>query len=236
MSAAPSPADPTSAPGGRFTLERLSSAFARLMGAPTLAAARAAPAQVTVDPEGDLAQTAGGEAPVTPRMIVEGMLFVGAADGRPLTSAEMASQIRNVAPQEVDAIVAELNRLYRADEAAYEVAAVDGGYRLQLRHDLAPVRQRFKGEVKAARLTPPALEVLSIVAYRQGVTGDEINRLRGASSYAILAQLVRRQLVQVQRNGAGPRSAHYHTTERFNRLFGVSSPADLPRSEDLEDS
>jgi segregation and condensation protein B len=226
----------SASPSGRFSLERLSSAFARLMGAPSLAAAQAARPQIAVEADDELPDAGGDGAAVTPRMIVEAMLFVGAADGRPLTSAEMAGQIRNVEPAEVDALAAELNAAYRADGAAYEIVSGVGGHRLQLREEYAPQREKFRGQVRAAKLTPAALEVLSVVAYRQGVTGEEINRLRGTQSYAILAHLVRRQLVRVERRAGLPRGARYHTTERFNRLFGVASPGDLPRSEDLEDS
>ena len=169
-------------------------------------------------------------------MIVEGMLFVGSADGRPLTSSEIAGHMRNVQPAEVDAIVEGLNAAYREHGAAYEIVTTAGGLRMQLRDELADVRQRVQGQVRTARLTPAAMEVLSIIAYRQPVTSEDINRLRGAQSYATLAQLVRRQLVRVERPAKAPRAARYHTTERFNRLFAVASPADLPRSEDLDDS
>jgi segregation and condensation protein B len=107
---------------------------------------------------------------------------------------------------------------------------------MQLRGDMGDVRQRFRGEVRAAKLTPAALEVLSVVAYKQPVTAEDVNRLRGAQSYAILAQLVRRQLVRVERSTQAPRGTRYFTTDRFNRLFGVASPADLPQSQDLEDA
>jgi segregation and condensation protein B len=223
-------------PTGRFSLERLSSAFARLMGAPSLAAAKAARPQIAIEKDDELLDASGDGAAVTPRMIIEAMLFVGAADGRPLSSAEMAGQIRDVEPAEVDALTAELNAAYRAEGAAYEIVSGDGGHRLQLRKEHAPQREKFRGQARTARLTPAALEVLSVVAYRQGVTGEEINKLRGTQSYAILAQLVRRQLVRVERKPGLPRGARYHTTERFNRLFGVTSPRELPRSEDLEDS
>lgn len=221
---------------GRFTLERLSSAFARLMGTTTAPARKAPTVPIAVDGDDLLVDPTADAAPVTPRMIVEGMLFVGAGDGRPLASREMAAHMRNVSPAEVDAIVAELNEAYRQDGAAYEIVAAADGHRLQLRDDQADVRQRFRGEVRAAKLTPAALEVLSVIAYRQPVTGEEVNRLRGSQSYAILAQLVRRQLVRVERPAQAPRAARYSTTERFNRLFGVSGPADLPRSQELDDS
>lgn len=228
----PAPGAPVSVP--RFSLERLSSAFARLMGAPSVGPRTAATKpQVAVEP--DDAIESDDQLPVTPRMIVEGLLFVGAADGRPLSGREIASHIRDVDAAEVDALVAELNARYAEDETAYAITGDGAGYRLQLRPELSRVRDRVRGRTRAAKLTPAAIEVLSVVAYRQGVTADEVNRLRGSQSHAILAVLVRRRLVRVERPAGGPRSARYHTTDRFNQLFGIASPADLPRSEELDD-
>ncbi|HEX6963785.1 MAG TPA: SMC-Scp complex subunit ScpB [Lacipirellula sp.] len=221
-------------PTARFSLERLSSAFARLMGTPTAGRSAAAKPQVAVD--GDQGIDDDDALPVTPRMIVEGMLFVGGADGRALASRELASQVRDLTVAEVDAIVVELNERYRDDDAAYEIVGDGDGYRLQLRRELGRMRERIKGRVRAAKLSPAAIEVLSVVAYRQGITGEELNRARGSQSHALLAQLVRRQLVRVERSEQLPRAPQYYTTERFNQLFGVKSPADLPRREDLDDS
>ncbi len=228
---APASSAPTVA---RFSLERLSSAFARLMGAAPKDGAGSRKPQVAVDPDEPLADDES--LPVTPRMIVEGILFVGDAEGRPLSSAELASHIRDVEPAEVDRIVAELNAGYGEDEAAYEIVGDASGYRLQLRADWALMRDRVRGRTRSAKLSPAAIEVLSIVAYRQGVTGEEINRLRNAKCHAITAQLVRRQLVRVERSAQAPRGARYFTTERFNQLFGVATAADLPKSEDLADA
>jgi segregation and condensation protein B len=231
-------ADPDTPPAaGRFSLERLSSAFARLMGAPALKGAKSSRSPIAIEGDDDAPLSdRTDDAAATPRMIVEGLLFVGTVDGTAISSVDLASRMRNVEPAEVDALIAELNAAYRDEGAAYEIVGDPTGRRLQLREQFAPVKQRFRGDVRAAKLTPAALEVLAVVAYRQGVTGEELNRLRGAQSYAILAQLVRRQLVRIDRPNKGPRSPRYHTTDRFNRLFGVTSPADLPRSEELDDA
>jgi segregation and condensation protein B len=163
------------------------------------------------------------------------MLFVGAEDGRPLSSEDMAIHIRNATPGEIDALVVELNDSYQRDGSPYEIVTSTAGHRLRLLDSFRPLGERLRGQARAAKLTPAALEVLAIVAYRQRATADEINRLRGVQSYAVLAQLVRRGLVSVQRPNTTPRTARYATTERFNRLFGVASPADLPQSGDLDD-
>jgi segregation and condensation protein B len=228
----PAPAD---TPATRFSLERLSSAFARLMGAPPAGDRNASSKpQVAVDPDGAIEDD--NALPVTPRMIVEGLLFIGGPDDGDLTSRELASHVRDLQEEEVDRIVTQLNERYVEDETAYKIVGDASGYRLQLRQDLGPIRNRLRGRTRAAKLTPAAIEVLSVVAYRQGVTGDELNRLRGSQSHAILAQLVRRQLIRVERPATAPRAAKYHTTERFNQFFGISSPADLPHREDLDDS
>jgi segregation and condensation protein B len=238
MSDAPAeqPPPPTSSQkpaSTRFSLERLSSAFARLMGAPAASRGAAKP-QVAIDPDDAIEDD--NVLPVTPRMIIEGMLFIGGEEGRGLSSRELAAHVRDLKPEEVDVIVAELNDRYQQDEAAYQIVGDRQGYRLQLRSDLEQSRVRLKGGARAARLSPAAIEVLSLVAYRQGTTVDDVNRLRGSQNHAILAQLVRRQLIRVERPEGPGRPPRYHTTERFNQLFAVKSIADLPRSEDLDDA
>jgi segregation and condensation protein B len=240
MSDAPAEQSPATSPAPkpastRFSLERLSSAFARLMGTPTAASrGAAAKPQVAVDPDDAIEDEAA--LPTTPRMIVEGMLFVGGNDGRGLSSRELAGHVRDLKPEEVDAIIVELNERYQQEEAAYQILGDSHGYRLQLRPELSRIRERLKGGVRAARLSPAAIEVLSLVAYRQGITGEEVNRLRGSQNHALLAQLVRRRLIGVDRPQNAPRIARYHTTDRFKKLFGVRSPTDLPQSEELDDS
>ncbi len=227
---------PASTPAStRFSLERLSSAFARLMGTPT-AVSRGAAAKPQVAVDSDDAIEDDAALPITPRMIVEGMLFVGGNDGRALSSRELASHVRDLKPEEVDAIIVELNERYQQEETAYQILGDSHGYRLQLRPELSRMRERLKGGVRAARLSPAAIEVLSLVAYQQGITGDEVNRLRGSQNHALLAQLVRRRLIRVDRSETAPRTARYHTTDSLNQLFGVKSPADLPQSEELDDS
>ena len=186
-------------------------------------------------------------------MIVEGMLFVGNAEGKSLPAAKIASHIRNVSADEIDQIVGELNAAYRQDETAYEIVGDSAGYRLQLRSDLGILRDQFRGQQRAAKLTPAAIEVLSIVAYRQGVSGEELNKLRGSQSHAILAQLVRRHLVRVERakegSARGPlphnfevqsavrrqfrgRPAAERRSRRFMKMTGVRGPVQEIKNDD----
>ena len=87
---------------------------------------------------------------------------------------------------------------------------------------------------REARLSQAAIEVLALVAYNESLSSEEISRIRGRASGAILAQLVRRQLLKVERSPQRPRLARYSTTPRFLELFRLESLADLPRSEEIE--
>lgn len=168
-------------------------------------------------------------------MIVEGMLFVGHADGRPLTSRVMASHIRDVSPQEVDSIIADLNEIYDRVGCCYTIESEGAGYLMRLRAEHDAVRHWLSGRTKQVKLSPPAIEVLSIVAYRQPITAEEIGKIRGSRSDSLLSQLVRRGLLQLERPNGVPKPV-YRTTERFNQLLNIKSPAELPHSEDLDDN
>jgi segregation and condensation protein B len=170
--------------------------------------------------------------PLSPRSILEAMLFVGNRDNLPLQAAKAAELMRDVAPEDIPAIADELNQKYDADNSPYQVVAEGDGYRLTLRKNLSGLRNRFFGRIREVRLSQAAIDILAIIAYQQPLTGDQINRFRGKPSNHILTQLVRRGLLKIDRPAANRRTPHYSTTERFMRLFNLQSLDDLPRSED----
>lgn len=181
--------------------------------------------------EDDLAEV-GAE--VTPREVVEAILFVGSPDNRPLPAKRMTSILRGVTTEEIEQVVRDLNAEYRRDGAPYEILCDGDGYRMALRSEFERTRQKFYGRVRQARLSQAAVEVLSVVAYYQPITRDEVSRIRGSKSGPLLNQLVRRQLLRIDRDEEKKRLVHYQTTDRFLRLFQLDNLDDLPRSEDLE--
>ena len=172
--------------------------------------------------------------PISPATILEAMLFVGNQQNEPLTADRTAELMRGVKPEEIPALIDGLNRRYAANHCPYRIVREQAGYRLSLHKAFEPVRNRFYGRVREARLSQAALDVLAIVAYRQPVTTDDVHRLRGTPSGHILTQLVRRQLLRIERSPEKPRQVTYYTTDRFLGLFGIDSLDDLPQVEDFE--
>jgi segregation and condensation protein B len=171
---------------------------------------------------------------VTPKAILEAILFVGHPTGEPLTSERIASLMRGVTPAEVDDLVAELSSEYVAAGAPYSIRPVEAGYRLELRPEFGPLRDVFHGRIRQARLSQAAIDCLAIVGYHQPVAVEQINRLRGKPSQAILSQLVRRDLLSLERPAEKKAHPLYRTTDRFLELFGLENLAELPRSQDID--
>lgn len=177
---------------------------------------------------------AGEAADASPRGILEAMLFVGHPGNEPLTAHQAAGLMRGVTPLEIDELVRELNAGYVANGCPYHIISQDAGYRMVLRDEFSGLRDRFYGRLRQARLSPAAIEVLATVAYNQPLTRDQVNEYRRVGSGSILAQLVRRQLLRMERRAEKPRAPYYYTTQRFLELFELESLDDLPRRQELD--
>jgi segregation and condensation protein B len=170
---------------------------------------------------------------INPRSVIEALLFVGRPDSGAYSSRELAAAMRGVSPAEIDAAVGELNAFYEHDEAPYVIEGTSAGYRLVLRGAFSRMRDKFYGTVREARLSPAALEVLSIIAYNQPVTAERINELRNAPNGAAISTLVRRRIVRLDRPAEAGAKPQYSTTERFLKLFGLERLEELPRREEV---
>ncbi len=79
-----------------------------------------------------------------------------------------------------------LNQTYRRQGRPYAIMPQGGGFVLGLRPRHQGVIEKIYGGVREARLSTAAVDVLSLVAYRQPATKQEIDSLRGAESGALL--------------------------------------------------
>ena len=178
------------------------------------------------------ASTQPAEARVTPRQIIEACLFVG---GPALNSKKLVGVLRGefdneFADREIDA----LNRQYAAEGRPYEIRLGEGGYRMALRDEYERIRHKVYGlGPKEVRLSQEALEVLAVVAYHQPIKQAQVEALGKPGCGAVLRQLLRRELLAVERDPAAPRDVSYKTTARFLSLFGIRSLDDLPRHEQV---
>lgn len=159
------------------------------------------------------------------------MLFV--ADG-PLTLKRICQLATLVDVAEARALLETLNAAYDAAGTAFRVERVATGYQLLTRPEFAPWLDRLHQRESDWRLSSPALETLTIIAYRQPITRADIETIRGVQCADILKQLMDRGLVRIggEDDSLG-RPYLYETTRKFLETYGLRSLDELPMADAL---
>ena len=177
--------------------------------------------------------------------VVEALLF---AAQKPLTARELTAAIKgagrddDLTPNEfakttdaqVAAALEELKIEYVQQSRAFQLAEKADGWQLVSDPAYASwVRQLFPA-MKPARLTPPSLETLAIIAYRQPITRADIEAVRGVAVDGVLQNLMERGLVKISGRAEVPgRPLLYETTQFFLEHFGLRNLEELPNAEEL---
>ncbi len=178
--------------------------------------------------------------------VVEALLF---SAQKPLTPGEIASAIKcaggedEFAPNEfaktseaeAAAALEELKIGYGQEGRAFQLVEKAEGWQLASDPQFAPwVRQLFPA-AKPARLTPPSLETLAIIAYRQPITRADVEVVRGVAIDSVLQTLMERGLVKIAGRAEVPgRPLLYETTQFFLEHFGLRDLDELPNSDELK--
>jgi segregation and condensation protein B len=162
---------------------------------------------------------------------LEAVLFLA----KEALSARRLGQLANLADgTEARTLLGELSRKYDQRGSSFQVEQVAEGYRLLVRPQFAPWVRQLTGGENDWKLSPPALDTLTVVAYRQPVLRSEVEAIRGVGSGELLRQLIERDLLRiVGRSSELGRPLLYGTTKRFLQTFGLKSLDDLPMASEL---
>lgn len=166
-------------------------------------------------------------------IIVEGLLFVSA---EPVTVEHLASVIA-CPPERVEAALEQLKESCR--QRGIRLQRQGNKVQLVSAPEVTDYIERFLGLTTSARLSTPALETLTIIAYRQPITRPEIEAIRGVNSDGVLRTLLSKGLVEeVGRLDTVGHPSLFGTTFEFLRYFGLEDLKDLPELElpELEQS
>ncbi len=163
--------------------------------------------------------------------LVEAVLFL---ESEPVEAAALA-RITGLPREAVVEAIAALRDEYRDPRHGLELIDIAGGYTLSPKRELwERLRERY-GKRSDARLSRAAMETLAIVAYSQPVTKAEIEGIRGVTADSMIRLLSARGLIrEVGKKDAPGRPIQYGTTREFLRLFRLSSIADLPKLDELD--
>ncbi len=156
-----------------------------------------------------------------------------AAD-EPLDAGAVSEAIPGVDSGEVQSLAAMLDLKYQEGAHGITVQRVAGGWRLATRAEYADIVKRHLKNRQKQRLSRAALEVVSIIAYRQPISRAEIEAIRGVDSVPVIHTLLERNLIHVTGRAEAPgRPLLYGTTDAFLVYFGLDNLKSLPDPQEL---
>ena len=166
------------------------------------------------------------------KSIIESLMFVSEAI---LNLDRLSTIIEGVEKKEILSAIEDLQSEYENQERGIRLVEVGGGYQLRTpKENTDWIRILLRS--KAARMSKPTLETLSIVAYKQPITRGEIEHIRGVSVDGIIGTLLERQWVRiVGRKDVPGKPFLYGTTREFLELFNLKDLTGLPTLKELEE-
>lgn len=159
---------------------------------------------------------------------VEALIF---AAGEPVSTRRLAD-VLELNPDEIRLAIQVLQSRFRGPERGIHLERVAAGWQLRTAPPFGAQVLQMLGH-RPTRLSRAALEILSVVAYRQPVTRHEIDKLRGVDSGGVLRKLLDKKLVRVSGRRDEPgRPLEYRTSKAFLEMFALPDLGALPQLRD----
>jgi segregation and condensation protein B len=171
------------------------------------------------------------ESAPTVESVLEAILF---ATDEPLTDSKLAGIVETTAKQVRESIES-LNAKYAAENRAFRVEQLAGGYQMLTLNIYNPWLKKMLRARSDNKLSPAAMETLAIIAYKQPVIRADIEAIRGVAVGEVIRSLMYKGLVKITgRAEILGRPMLYGTTKKFLEIFGLNSLKDLPKVEELK--
>lgn len=165
------------------------------------------------------------------KAIIEALLFVW---GDPL-SIEDISNILEIDKNKIKDILSNMIDEFDFYRRGLKIIRVMNTYQLTTRPEHHKWIGKLSQQSKTKNLSTAALETLSIIAYKQNITKNEIESIRGVRCDKSIDTLLNKDLIEEKGRLERPgRPIIYGTTNEFLRYFGLEDLNDLPSLKDLE--
>lgn len=168
-----------------------------------------------------------------PAAVIEAIMF---AAGYPMKYEKLAETL-HITPSEVRRHVSELAEKYNDDDHGIMILMFPETCQFCTKEQHLPLIKEALGIKRGGNLSNSSMEVLAIVAYNQPVTRSFVDLVRGVDSNYAMNSLIDKALIECSgRLDAPGRPMLYSTTDKFLRVFGISSVNELPEIELLRAS
>ncbi len=166
--------------------------------------------------------------------IIESILF---STDRPQSFSLISQVFRgtNIKTSDIRKAIEMLRVDYANGLRGVTLEEVSGGFQLRTKVDnMVYLKSMLK--MKAFKLSGPALEVLSIVAYKQPCVKITVDEIRGVESGHLIRGLMDRGLVRFAGKSELPgKPMLYATTQKFLEIFGLRNLKELPSLAEMDE-
>ena len=139
-------------------------------------------------------------------------------------------------PEEIAGVIFVIKEKYSNDLFPFELGEVGGGYQFLTKADYHHIVSAFLNRKTVKRLTTAALESLAIIAYKQPVTKNIIETIRGVNADYTIQKLMEKELVEIAGRSTEPgKPLLYKTTQQFLDYFGINALEELPKLKEFEE-
>ncbi len=160
------------------------------------------------------------------KLIVESMLY---AAEKPLNAREIHSIIPDAKIPDIKSALKVLQYEYEAMGRSFSLREVANGYQFRSRSEYGPYIMKML-QRSPNRLSRASMETLAIIAYKQPILRQEIERLRGVDVGGIVRALLEKDLIRVMgRKNLPGRPLIYGTTKKFLEVFDLKDIESLPK-------
>jgi len=166
------------------------------------------------------------------KSIIENLLLAADEPISPETLQQVLAD--GTTTDELRDILEELRGDY--ESKSLQIVEVAEGYQLGTRPDYFEWIRRFLKLDKTFRLSQPALDTLSIIAYKQPLTRAEVEEIRGVDSSGVIKTLLEKKIIgPAGRKEVPGKPIMYKTTKKFLEYFGLRDLSELPTLEDFSE-
>ena len=171
--------------------------------------------------------------PITIEKVTAAIEAILYAAGHPVEYAKL-SEVLGLSVKDIKNMVEAMSRDYNSEKSPRGILLLTYPDTCQLatKEEFLPYIREALGIKRGGNLSASTMEALAVVAYNQPVTRAYVDAVRGVDSSYAMTSLIDKGLIEsLSRLDAPGRPMLYTTTDKFLRVFGLSSLDDLPETE-----
>ncbi len=165
------------------------------------------------------------------KLVVEALLF---SSEKPLNAKDIHAVLPEISMVDISSALKVLKYEYEAMGRSFFLREISGGYQFRSRSEYGAHILKMM-QASPTRLSKATMETLAIVAYKQPVLRQEIERIRGVDVGGVLKSLLEKGLVRIMGRKTLPgRPLVYGTTKKFLEVFDLKDLDSLPKLKEIE--